>query len=348
MEKITDMISSPTISDNLWKVMVEKQSEFSDLKILEFGSGGSTLGFIKEYYGNRHRYGSIKIVSFEHWPAFYRHLCRILPDYIEARDGEGLKFSVYRIKGPREGLSGRLKKNRLSKLYAVPPVYDILGTKKGVVFHPVRLTVMAIDLLNKRICALLSVVNSLSAYYFRKITGRDAAKWEKSLVLADMSPKGFKEYLEDKAISGKCMVEIKSADGSFRFDYYLLPEKGRNPFWRRMDIDGTFGEFEDYVLFPLDCKFDIVYLDGRSRVSCARRVLAEGLLSSGGYMFMHDAHKAWYEKWLQDVYEKGERLSGSNRRLDGRAIYTKPSGEALPSAKDELYVFKNSSGYHAG
>lgn len=55
--------------------------------------------------------------------------------------------------------------------------------------------------------------------------------------------------------------------------------------------DGTFDDFKNYVLAPrifLDQgKFDIVFVDGRARVACAR-FAAQEYLKEGGFIFIHD------------------------------------------------------------
>jgi hypothetical protein len=55
--------------------------------------------------------------------------------------------------------------------------------------------------------------------------------------------------------------------------------------------DGTYNDFKQYVHFPemflSDGKFDVVFIDGRARVACAR-LAAEKYLKKGGLIFIHD------------------------------------------------------------
>lgn len=343
MKEFNDMISTPTISENLWRIMVDGQSSFTEPRILEFGSGGSTFGFIDEYFKNKGRYKSMKIVSFEHWPVFYRYLGSFLAGHVEKKSPSGLTFTVYKIRGPREDLSAMVNNIKANKIYSVPPVYNILSSRKSTVYDPVRWAVMIVDILHKRIRYMASKMLSLLDYYLCAITGRSIEKWERVLVKKGVSSNELKYYLDKKIRSGKYLIEIRDGLGTFQFDYYLLPERTSNPVWRRMDIDGTFEEFEDYVLFPLEGRFNMVYLDGRSRVSCARRIFSEGLLSEDGYLFMHDAYKEWYRCALADMYNKGTTVDGNNRRLNGEILIPSSTGKEAGTIREELYMFKRGS-----
>lgn len=73
-------------------------------------------------------------------------------------------------------------------------------------------------------------------------------------------------------------------------------------------------EFGDVILSPLDggeyvsCAaefeepFDIILVDGRMRVECAKFVHDHGLLAEGGILFVHDWARKKYHKIL-DFYE---------------------------------------------
>lgn len=53
--------------------------------------------------------------------------------------------------------------------------------------------------------------------------------------------------------------------------------------------DGTYDDFKDYADMPLSflpSKFDVIYIDGRARVACAKNALK--LLKKGGVIFIHD------------------------------------------------------------
>lgn len=52
--------------------------------------------------------------------------------------------------------------------------------------------------------------------------------------------------------------------------------------------DGTLENYRDYINFPksLDKKFDLIFIDGRARVECAK--IAVSLLNENGVIFIHD------------------------------------------------------------
>ena len=52
--------------------------------------------------------------------------------------------------------------------------------------------------------------------------------------------------------------------------------------------DGTYEDYKDYIGYPksLNKKFDLIFIDGRARVECAK--LAVGLLKPNGIIMIHD------------------------------------------------------------
>lgn len=65
--------------------------------------------------------------------------------------------------------------------------------------------------------------------------------------------------------------------------------------------DGTFEEFESYLRLPSGFrkKFDLILIDGRARVECARAALVQGLLKSNGYILIHDWERSEYHRVLE-------------------------------------------------
>jgi hypothetical protein len=73
-----------------------------------------------------------------------------------------------------------------------------------------------------------------------------------------------------------------------------------NLVWRQGPIlDGTFKEFAAYVSVPLLGTFDVVLVDGRARTSCLKRVWYDQLLTPGGVLFVHDAHRPALQEALR-------------------------------------------------
>lgn len=345
MIDLDTVTSSPTISDNLWDHIMAKKAESRDPKILEYGSGGSTLGFLRSYIRGQKEGGTMELVSFEHWPGFYDYMCGRIADLLSAEAGRhDARFTVYRLSGPRRAFSEVIRDTPRA-VFSVPAVYDILSTRKTRLLDPVRFAVMALDRANKKACHLLNMMKALVRFYRTSPSNRSSGAWERERVARDLPFSEFKEFLVAKRRPEKCETVITCDSGRLTVRYYLLPQAGDWLFWRRRDIDGTFDEFEDYVTFPLETGFTVAYLDGRSRVPAARRVVAEKLLAAGGYLFMHDAYKEWYKKGLPDLYREGKTMDGSNKGTNGRILLEKfaaSSGDPVP-AKEELLIWRRAT-----
>ena len=74
--------------------------------------------------------------------------------------------------------------------------------------------------------------------------------------------------------------------------YYKSPNKK----YTEGGHDGTFDEFEDYVTLPIDLniKFDVIIIDGRARVECAKT--CEKTLNKDGVIFIHDIERKDYNE----------------------------------------------------
>lgn len=69
--------------------------------------------------------------------------------------------------------------------------------------------------------------------------------------------------------------------------------------------DGSYTDFKEYVDLPKTFKspkFDIVLVDGRARVDCARSTLQNSLLSKNGVVIIHDWERKMYKEIL-DTFE---------------------------------------------
>ena len=84
-----------------------------------------------------------------------------------------------------------------------------------------------------------------------------------------------------------------------RIEYLAVPQL-RNHIWHQQPIlDGLYAEFADYVSVPLEGQFDVVLVDGRARTSCLKRVHHDRMLKPGGVLFLHDAHRPSQQEALQ-------------------------------------------------
>ena len=104
----------------------------------------------------------------------------------------------------------------------------------------------------------------------------------------------FKDYKNSLAKAGK-NVKI----------YYAPPNLNTLQWFPYVFRDGSFGEFKNYVQFAdvlgsLNKKFDVVLIDGRARVECAKQVLP--YLAEGAVVFLHDFHRHLYWDVLEHYY----------------------------------------------
>ncbi|GMI55572.1 hypothetical protein ScalyP_jg1492 [Parmales sp. scaly parma] len=85
--------------------------------------------------------------------------------------------------------------------------------------------------------------------------------------------------------------------------------------WKQKD-DGTYAEFKDYVEVPAKWgrKFDVVIVDGRARVPCARSVVRNSLLASNGVVVVHDWERTQY-KPLLDQFQLVQEDTADARHL---------------------------------
>ena len=63
--------------------------------------------------------------------------------------------------------------------------------------------------------------------------------------------------------------------------------------------DGTYAQFKDYVdvVHKIGKKFDLILIDGRARVDCAKACLP--YLKEGGLVLIHDFQRPWYKPVLK-------------------------------------------------
>lgn len=70
--------------------------------------------------------------------------------------------------------------------------------------------------------------------------------------------------------------------------------------------DGSYLEFSAYVdaALSLHTKFDLVIIDGRARVACAKLIATRGLLNDGAVVLLHDYQRQEYTpvlEWFDEI-----------------------------------------------
>lgn len=124
----------------------------------------------------------------------------------------------------------------------------------------------------------------------------------KNIDMLEYGSGGSTVFLQDKV---KSITSIEHDSSWFNetkkhlsdnVSYYLLAPDNLN--WEQQydnhnrknskGDDGSFEDFAQYVTFPVSLKkkFDLIFVDGRARLSCA--FVARSLLKDGGKLLIHD------------------------------------------------------------
>lgn len=98
--------------------------------------------------------------------------------------------------------------------------------------------------------------------------------------------------------------------------------------------DGLYEEFVEYVELPAKWgkRFDVVIVDGRVRVHCARSAMRNHLLTPDGVVVMHDWERKFYKYVLQNfdqvaIDRRGHRHMGVLRPKVGGVVEQTPTGD---------------------
>lgn len=71
-----------------------------------------------------------------------------------------------------------------------------------------------------------------------------------------------------------------------------------------LEKDGTRETFKSYIEAPASAPYDLILIDGRSRIYCAQHVYQNRLLTDDGVLLVHDYERRWYqamELWFEPV-----------------------------------------------
>lgn len=108
----------------------------------------------------------------------------------------------------------------------------------------------------------------------------------------------------------KEVYSIESSKEWYDLIKSVLPENGHIyfvPESKEPDdgfADGTLEEYRDYINYPkkLGLKFDLIFIDGRARVECAK--VAKNLVKDDGLILIHDFDREEYHivvKFLKPI-----------------------------------------------
>ena len=188
-----------------------------------------------------------------------------------------------------------------------------------------------------------------------RMAARDASffsRWLGDTVLRRRSQiAAWQEGYPTGAATGQC-IHTRFETGDFTLDYLLVPKLFRSA----KILDGLYAEYATYVNAPVSSEYDSIFVDGRSRVSCMKRVLLDGLLSGSGTLFVHDAYGFHMNEGFS-LFPGGVYLNGNAVLIDGSDFSNAfpyslvEAGEAVDTTEPvnlrEMFVYKRASGSEA-
>ena len=306
-----EMSASPQMSDNCWYAITEALSEKRQHRILEWGSGASTLAFM-EYGLQQHSNETTEkfvLASIEHDPKWFRsvltHALQLLEPSVTKCEvpitnrSERLRRSSQRVSGS----GAELESEHL--LY-----YDLCFPrwvfKPGLFESPNRVMWLARRLPHhvfvRGWTKLLNMMRSSTRFSLSHMRTVDMDMLESFL---NSSPVG-------------CRQIVRLYSNVIDLRYYLMPPNLPR-FSSQWSKDGMFWEFEDYAMAPVEAPFDVILVDGRARVSCIKRVLRDRLLTEDGHLFLHDACSDYYQEAI-GLLDGCYFIDGSGTRTDDTVL----------------------------
>lgn len=350
--------ASPHMSDNCWRAIetcfFEKYTSPQIVKYLEWGSGNSTLAIIKYALESQQ---SIEITSIEHDPSFYKNMVQNL--FTLVKQGSLTIESLYGpLFSPKDAFR-RIQEVRQNEAYFLKFQYytehkNLFELNDHRDKHRItikKIIKQSIKSLARDIHFYIYICKGL----FRWISATPSLKKEK--IGYCISKKVTTVNIENVTLKADVDTIIKNIKGptkitlfvnSIKLSYLLFPHLKSPLDWRGRTFDGLCNEFPDYVLYPQKTQFDIVYVDGRARVSCLKRIKRENLLNKGGYLFVHDAFSIHFYEALT-LFGPYTFIHGSNKKTDDQNTFEEKSphliqlGDSLDKLETridrELFVY---------
>lgn len=263
----------PEMSVNCLTLMVDFIAANSYSSYLEYGSGNSTLYFLKKAVDND--LPLKRILAVECSSDFFDRM----NEHIEAN------FKVRKkevIRQPKKKLD--MNKLKARESYFIIDHSFVNPTFEGCRAHNGR---------KKYIKSLLGIEN--------------LERWLRGQIA----------YLRMfTKTSGETIKINYELENGVRFEYVLTPV----PLPHFVN-DGTYNRFYAYVEAPGEERFDVAFIDGRARVSCVKKILADENMNPGGTIFHHDCYLENYWEGLNLLDSKRRLLvDGENKKIDGSIL----------------------------
>lgn len=364
--QIKPLDGSPMMSANCWNAVLETLSarvaSGGKVRCLEWGAGNSTVSLVR--HGAPAANG-FELVSVEHETNFFHWLAEsILGEFLEAPVREDLRVSWQPLRPavlPPSTAASIVRSHRalecaslglriltgnrtLQESEGMRPSFRLSlpklfrqGAKLSLVWLGYAAWLAQAAFRGLVLKSTSSQTHDLEAPTFH-MEGVDAAKGK------------FFTHFQAEPASGRLLIER----GQVRVELWHLPPLA-TVFWDKgLLLDGTMHQLSAYVDVPLEGKFDVVFIDGRARVSCIKRTHRDRLLKDGGSLFVHDAFRAEMMEGFRLFGDAFTFIRGSNRTLNGQARCVEGFGLPLARVGDalgdlrweisqELFMFKNES-----
>lgn len=348
------LTGAPALSANCWEAIARTIRETCGrqraCRYLEWGSGNSTLSVTSEALSN-HR--QVEIVSIEHHRVFYRTLARELLGVcgrLVSRDpplADKITLRVIRLEGPYLtpasflGMARRVRalESHFMKWQHFTGNKHITESDKGIPSFDIGLGRIVKQAVKYRLSRLNFALWKLRGLG-KGLREKHAVELYRSRPIVTLtgspaSPDDMQDFVRHiDAIQGPGKLVIEA--GPVVVQYYLMPQQ-QSWFWARRSFDGLFIEFADYVLCPVEGQFDVIFIDGRARVSCMKRVRCDNLLAKDGTLFVHDGHSVHHSEGFQALGGYAF-IHGSNVMQDGtnHHVASRPPVLRMGTSLDDL------------
>ncbi|MEK9183547.1 MAG: hypothetical protein AAB890_00550 [Patescibacteria group bacterium] len=308
------------MSDNCWNAIItaikERSAKGKEVICLEWGSGNSTINLIRTALDAKMNF---KIISVDHETAFFPWLAKsVFNEFCKKKDEKPI-LAWHLLRGPIISFSKigevLLERNVLksSSLYW----QIILGNKRlqyvekyqpNFNFYLVKITKQLIKLIMIEFDYWFWVTKGVIYNFFFKKSSNSNYVLSEPIIIRD-----FFDYFTKNHNPG-C---LKIKQDNVTVELWHLPML--QSFWRYgLLFDGPITQLPDYVNIPIKENFDIIFIDGRARVSCIKRVSRDKLLKNGGWLFVHDAFRSEMGEAFQMFNQTYQFINGSNRTLNGQ------------------------------
>jgi len=338
---------SPLMSENCWRAILNSVNERAKaekkVRCLEWGAGNSTIGFVRSALNMKDEF---ELVSVEHQTTFFPYLTEsVIDTFLGSKNKTGLKISWASLEKPAIKLS-QLKDvlKRHQNLKNSSLTWQILTGNKRLQYAE-QFRPDFSPSLYKRLKQSVKFALITLAYW----------TWIVQAVIRPQKNPVFKEVQEDfprKFLHNPEAGCLSIKNSKITVTLWHLPEI-RNFFWNRgLLLDGSIFQLPDFVDVPIGGQFDIIFIDGRARVSCMKRVYYDKLLKDQGYLFVHDAYRTEMAEAFKLFGPTHTFLQGSNITLNGKERCHRQFGFPLVQVGDsketlrwkimqELFVYQN-------